>query len=254
MALSRSSSFSLLTIPRLLLKLYYGFYFFLTLSLLYPLFAFLLASKGRYKYAFLVKRFWSFLLQIGYLSPLKTTYEAELPKGAFVICSNHSSYLDIIFMYRVIPHYFLFMGKQELSNWPLFRIFFRTMDIAVDRKNAAGAAKAFKRAKEALSRGEAVAIFPEGTIPKTVPKLSRFKDGAFKLAVETGAPIVPVTFLTNWKLLGNVEKLNGSIRPGLVEVVVHKPISTEGLTEKDLVALRTQVFETIDSTINERWK
>jgi len=146
------------------------------------------------------------------------------------------------------------MGKQELLSWPLFRIFFRTMDIAVNRKNAAGAALAFKQAKEALRRGEAIAIFPEGTIPKTIPKLHRFKDGAFKLALETGVPIVPVTFLTNWKLLGNVEKSDGTAHPGTVEVVVHKPIFTEQLTEKDLVALRTQVFETIESTLEQRWK
>ncbi|MBK7084897.1 MAG: 1-acyl-sn-glycerol-3-phosphate acyltransferase [Flavobacteriales bacterium] len=57
--------------------------------------------------------------------------------------SNHSSYLDIVQMFNLVPDYFLMMGKYELQRWPLFRIFFKRMDIAVNRGSRVEAAKAF---------------------------------------------------------------------------------------------------------------
>lgn len=221
------------------------------MAILYPAFYFLLASRKRFKAAFKLKRFWAVFLQLGFLSWVKKEQEEELPKGAFIICSNHSSYLDIIFMYRVIPRYFIFMGKDELLKWPLFRIFFRKQDIAVNRRSASGAAKAIAKARRVLSEGDVLAMFPEGTIPKHAPKLKPFKDGAFKLAIEAQVPIVPVTFVDHWRMLGDVGNFFGRTMPGCSRVVVHKAIPTAGMTDKDLLDLRQQVFNTIDSTLKK---
>ncbi len=189
------------------------------------------------------------MLQLGYFSWISKKQEGKWPDGPFIICSNHSSYLDIIFMYRVVPKYFLFMGKEELLKWPLFKLFFKRQDIAVNRGKASSAGLAFKRAKEALRRGEALAIFPEGTIPKNTPQLNRFKDGAFKLAIECQVPVVPITFVNHWKMLRDAENWMGVARPGISKVVVHQPISTIGMSDGDLVTLRQQVFDTIESTL-----
>lgn len=234
---------------RFIFKVYFCLFFFLSLAVLYPLFYFFLSDKSRFHYAFRLKRVWALLLQFGYFSFTSVKKESELPKGPFIICSNHTSFLDIIFMYRVIPHYFIFMGKDELLKWPLFRLFFKRQDIAVNRRSASGAALAFKRCKEALMKGEAVAMFPEGTIPKTAPVLNRFKDGAFKLAIECQVPIVPVTFLSHHKMLCHPEKYWGKAQPGISRVIVHEAVSTQGMTEKDLVDLRQRIFNTIDSTL-----
>lgn len=237
-------------IVSLLFKVYFGVFFYVSLALLYPLFYLFLSHRRGFKAAFHLKRFWAFLLQLGYFSIVVVKKESALPAGPFIICSNHSSYLDIIFMYRAVPRYFLFMGKNELLKWPLFRLFFQRQDIAVDRGSASGAALAFKRAREALKRGESIAIFPEGTIPKDQPKLHRFKDGAFKLAIECQVPIVPLTFRTNWKLLRDIDQWLGPARPGLAHIVVHKAIATEGMQAEDLVSLRQLVFDTIDKTLH----
>ncbi len=54
----------------------------------------------------------------------------NLPPGPYVICSNHSSYLDIIQMYPILPRTkFMFIGKAELLRWPVINIFFKKMDI-----------------------------------------------------------------------------------------------------------------------------
>lgn len=230
-------------------KLYFAGVFFLSLVLLYIPFRVLLYKPRRYRRAFRLKRRWAFFLQWASLVPTRVERRAELPASPYVICSNHSSYLDIIQMYNVIPEYFLFMGKYELLKWPLFNIFFKDMNIAVNRGNRIEAANAFRRAAQAIDKDISIAIFPEGTIPVTTPRMKVFKDGAFRLAIEKQVPIVPVTFLDHWRLFGEPTEFMSRARPGLARVVVHPAIATKGLTESDLVALRKQVYDTIEEPL-----
>ena len=230
-------------------KLYFGLVFFGSLALLYIPFRILLFRPRRYQRAFRLKRAWAFFLQWALFIPVRVERRAELPAAPYIICCNHSSYLDIIQMYNVIPGYFLFMGKYELLKWPLFNIFFKDMNIAVNRGNKVEAAKAFRKAAMAIDRGTSIAIFPEGTIPPYTPRLKPFKDGAFKLAIEKQVPIVPITFLDHWRLFGEPVELFARARPGRARAVVHAPVETKGLTENDLVGLRSEVFRIIEEPL-----
>lgn len=116
------------------------------------------------------------------------------------------------------------MGKRELIKAPFVRQYFKNMHILVDRKSNVDSHKAFKKAAEELRKGNSVVIFPEGTISKNAPALSPFKNGAFKLAAEEKIPIVPITFLTNFKLLQDGPLLKAPCRPGIAKSVIHKPI------------------------------
>lgn len=233
----------------LLYKLWIGLVFWITLGLLFPFFAFFLAKPSRYPKAFALKRFWSLTLSCFMLCPVRPRYTTPLPEGPYVICSNHSSYIDTFFFYQVFPDYFLFMGKSELLHWPLFGLFFKTMDIPVHRDQYRKAYGALSQAVDALKRGERVAIYPEGTIPLDNPKMGRFKNGAFKVAIDAQVPIVPVTWQTNWSILRNPEKVWEHSLPQTCRVVVHPPISTKGKTEDDLNALRDEVFAIINSEL-----
>jgi 1-acyl-sn-glycerol-3-phosphate acyltransferase len=173
----------------------------------------------------------------------------KLPKTC-IYCGNHVSYIDIIASYLVVPNYFVFMGKQELDKAPLFRIFFKEMNILVDRKSNVASHRAFMRAGSDIDRGHSVFLFPEGTISNS-GKLRGFKNGAFKLAIEKQVPVVPVTFLNNWKLLQNGGFFKSFGKPGISRVVVHEPISTIGMTEKDLVSLRTKVYDVIQAELDK---
>jgi len=155
--------------------------------------------------------------------------------------------LDTVFMFSVVPDYFLFMGKGELLKWPLFRMFFKKMDIPVYRENLRHAYGAFHRCNVALKRGECIALYPEGIISEKSPEMLRFKNGAFKMAVENQVPIVPITWQTNYKILGNAENLTSYSLPTTIRAKVHTPISTQGLTPNDVSALRDKTFETINS-------
>lgn len=241
----------LFAVPRFLFKLWFGIVFYVTLTLLFPWFKHYLGHPSRYPKAFRLMRSWGKVLQWITFLPQRARWIGALPKPPYVICSNHASYLDIPHMYVLMPDHFALMGKYELLKWPLFNIFLKDMNIAVNRGSHTEAAKALMKASKALSKGICVALFPEGGIPGAVPRMKHFKDGAFKLAMHHGVPIVPVTFVNHWRLFGDPEQLLSRGHPGFAEAVVHPPIPTAGLTEADLVALRNQVFDAIEGPLRE---
>ncbi|HLG02500.1 MAG TPA: lysophospholipid acyltransferase family protein [Bacteroidia bacterium] len=232
-------------IPRTLWKLFFALNFVTGLVLLYPFFALLLSGK-RYQLAFQLMRFWAhWVLHVPGIF-LKVKYEIppdSLPEPC-VYVANHSSYLDIVASYVVIPKLFVYLGKSEIEKAPLVRIFFREMNIYVDRKSRSGSYAAIQQASEKLRGGESVFIYPEGTI-EPWGRLKLFKNGAFRLAIENQVPVVPITFRNNWKLLQNGGFFKAHGRPGIARVTVHRPILTAGKTEEDLVNLRHQARETI---------
>lgn len=105
------------------------------------------------------------------------------------------------------------------------------------------------RAKKELQNGWSIVIFPEGGIPANAPILNPFKNGAFKLAIETGTPILPITIIDNWRLFNSDPLLTGQASPGISRLIVHKPIITAGMDKKDLIHLRKQTFDTINAPL-----
>lgn len=235
----------------LLYKLWVGFSFWISLMLLYPFFYYLLQNPKRYPAAFRLKRMWGAILQVMLMCPIQRKYRSALPNEPYIIVSNHSSHLDTVFMYRVFGAYFLFIGKGELLKWPLFSLFFRTMDIPVDRENGKKAYASLQKAYDAIDRGECIAMYPEGTIPLSSPRMKSFKNGAFRMAIDKQVPIVPVTWQTNYKVMNNPEKIFSPSLPHVVRVVVHEPVYPQGSDESDLVALRNEVFNVINSALPE---
>lgn len=217
---------------------------------MYPLFALLFINDKWISAAFKLKKFWSWLLRVFLFMPIYVERKEALPRDqAYIVCPNHSSYIDIIMMFGVLPDRFLFMGKSEILGWPLFGLIFRKMNIAVNRDSGRSGLNALDEAAKVLDEGLRVVIFAEGGIPDDAPAMGAFKNGAFKLAIEKQIPILPVTFLTNWKRMSELEKLWGRSQPGPVRAVTHQLIHTNGMTQADLVSLRQRVWDTIN---NER--
>ena len=237
---------------RQLWKLYYAIAFTIAFLLLYPLFFMLLKNERGYPTAFVLTRVVALFSVYSSRISLSVKNEAILnPKQSYVLCCNHTSYLDIVLTYCIFNNYFVFMAKKELLSIPLFGNFFKDMDIAVDRKSKVGAHRAIVRAGKDLDKGHSVVMFPEGTIAPNAPTMKNFKNGPFKLAIDKQVPIVPITFLSNYKILpakNNYYKYGG---PGIAKVVIHKPIPTAGMGEKDLIPLLEQVRDIISNTITE---
>ena len=225
---------------------------FISFVPLYPVFLVLLSKEKWFPYAFRLKKIWAHWIIITSGIYYKITFEEALDKNqAYIITPNHASYLDIVLGNIAIPNYFHFMGKAELKKVPLFRIFFRRMNISVDRSSRKDSLKAFKRANKDIAKKISIAIFPEATIPASSPKLGRFKSGAFRLAIQNQIPIVPVVFLDNWKLFPDREGKRFLVRPGLSRILILKPVTTTGLTENDVSDLEKRVFHLMEEKLIE---
>ncbi len=218
--------------------------------LTYPLLRYYLANPKRYPKAHKLRIAWG--RYIFFLGGIRMEVIEEEPldsKQVYVIAPNHSSYIDIPAITLGFPYYFNFMAKDELRRIPLFGIIFQTIDIAVDRKKAIAAHRAFLEAGNRLKHGTSLCVFPEGTIHAEAPALQRFKDGAFRLAIDNQVAIVPVSLPDNHYRLPD----DGTWRfkPGKIRVYIHRPIPTTGLKPDDANDLKQQVFRIIESKLAE---
>lgn len=206
--------------------------FALPLLFLYPFYRIFLKRRD-FDRVYRTNRWVSLYFSRVSLIPVRVHWEDELPEAPYIICANHSSYLDILYLMIPFRRRFVFMGKGEILQWPYFNMFFRSMNIPVPR-GTRKVREAYLKAGEELDHGIPIAIFPEGTIPPESPELGGFKTGAFRLATDRQVPIVPVTFLDHWRIFPDGEGFWGSIRPGLSRIVVHKAVHPEGLDQKGL--------------------
>lgn len=236
-----------------LYKIYFIVHFCITLALFYPFFKFFLWKKDRFPKAFKLMRFFAktWLFSTGIFVKVKGE-ENIIKNQPYIICANHSSFIDIPCIYYIIDDYFVFTGKQEIEKWPLFRIFYTSgMNILVDRNNKQGIFKGFKEMSKTLDNGSPLVIFPEGTISETAPQLTDFKLGAVSLAIKKQIPILPITFTSNWKRLQRKGLFNGVASPGFSKAIIHPSINTRGKTNEESEKLLKQLKEIIDTPLRE---
>lgn len=191
------------------------------------------------------------MLQFGHLSWLSVRRSSP-QEGQYIYVSNHMSYLDIVYMYRVAKRPFIFMGKHSLLKWPLFGVFFKYMDVPVNRSSRISSARALLATKKYVQEGWSIAIFPEGTVSSVAPVMVDFKDGAFQLATETGVKIRPITWLNNHQLLSDPSDKLGPAHPGVVKVIVHDAVDPTQFNN-DYVSLSRYVKEIIEKPLRSAY-
>ncbi|MFB9864021.1 lysophospholipid acyltransferase family protein [Rufibacter immobilis] len=219
----------------------------------YPLFRVLIAKPKRLKHAHTLNRLWSKFQLRMYMMPVTVKGMEHLdPAQKYVFAPNHSSYIDIPMILAAVPGFLNFVGKKSLTKVPLWGKIYDALYISVDRDSPISSAKAYIASKQSLDAGRSVVIFPEGKIsPESGRNLLPFKDGPFKLAIEKQVPLVPITMPYNHLFLPDVKgKL--IIRYHPLEMIIHPPISTTGLTLKDLETLKEQTFTLIQQTLDKK--
>src|SRR5579871_3088297 len=113
------------------------------------------------------------------------------PGQTYIVVCNHNALLDVPISYPGIPGGNKTIAKIEMARIPLFGLIYRTGSVLVDRQNEQSRRESFTKMKEALDMGLHMCIYPEGTRNKTTDPLKSFHDGAFRLAINTGRPILP---------------------------------------------------------------
>ena len=184
--------------------LLYRIWFYVLVAIpIIVLFPILLVSISRekwYSFFFKLARFWARFILIGIGFNYKIIKEeVPNPKNSYMFIANHTSMTEIILMLAAVKNPFVFVGKKELANIPLFGFFYKRTCILVDRGSAKSRQAVFLRAQRRLKQGLSICIFPEGGVPEEHVVLDDFKDGAFRLAINHKIPIVPLTFYDNKK-------------------------------------------------------
>lgn len=164
----------------------------------------------------------------------------NIEKGkSYIVMSNHLSYLDIPTLFKVLPLDLHFIGKKELKKALFIGWYMRaTGMIFIDRGNNIEAQKNLVEAADLIRAGKTVIIFPEGTVSGD-GEVKRFKKGGFKLALQSGVEILPLSIKgTNeiWPTTTNTK-----FKRGTIQVNIGKPISLANDQYNDLNQIMVDV-------------
>ena len=168
----------------------------------------------------------------------------NLPTGATdpaVLLVKHQSTWETFVMPAIMPHPLAYVFKRELLYVPFFGWAMGRMDmIHIDRGQRARAfAKVVEQGRRLLAQGTWVIMFPEGTRIDRGQR-GEYKAGGTRLAVETGAPVIPiaVTSAKCWPKKAFVK------RPGIVDISIGKPIPSIGRQPNELMREVEEWIET----------
>lgn len=161
------------------------------------------------------------------------------PDASYVFTGNHTSNIDIPLMIAYLPVSVRFLAKKELFSVPVLSGAMRGVHmVRTDRVAGSGAHREINRqVARVVAEGVSLVIYPEGTRSRDA-ELKPFKKGAFRIAIDNGLPVVPVTtfgadrvWRPGWWLIFG----------GKVRMIVHEPITTQAMGPGDIDALRSQV-------------
>ncbi|MBS1487627.1 MAG: 1-acyl-sn-glycerol-3-phosphate acyltransferase [Bacteroidetes bacterium] len=165
---------------------------------------------------------------------------------SYIYVSNHTSFLDLPGIRLLIPGEFRPLAKKELLKIPVFGWIARGATVIVDRSDRESKQKSLDRLKETLAHGISILLFAEGTQNRSKEILQPFKDGAFRLAVDTQTALLPIVVIGAGKLMppGTI-----NLRPGLVKIFVGSEIPVAASSEAAL--LKQQAFDVMKKMIEE---
>ena len=167
------------------------------------------------------------------------------PNVSYVFAPNHRSDFDILAMLVALPAT-RFAAKKELFDRPLIGGVVRALGmIPVDRDRPEIAKDALARAAKDVDGGASMIVFPEGEM--STAELFPFKRGAFVLAIQTGAPVVPVALHNTGAIMRPNSRTR--INPGWVVVEFLDPVPVDGMTMDERHTLSAKVRSALESSL-----
>src|ERR1700688_606742 len=171
------------------------------------------------------------------------------PKRTCFLLVNHVNLFDPFVLYATIPQFFRGLELESHFRIPVYGWMMKRFgNVPVpDINRPSDLKRMWRMTRAALDSGTSLAVFPEGkrTIDGSV---GPFKDGVFRMALQFGIPIVPVSLVGSFEFN---KKISWLIRPGTITVYLHDVIETKDLRKEDFPALRDRVHAIIAAPITE---
>lgn len=167
----------------------------------------------------------------------------------YVYVANHISYMDTVLIYAAIPHYFRTLAKKEMAKIPVFGFVYKQVAVLVDRSSTESRSKSMRLMWRLLKNECNIAVFPEGTFNETGEPLKHFYDGAFRLAINTQTPILPMIFrdtVKRWHFSTNYK-----LKPGKNRIIYLEPVPSAGMTMEDLPVLKERVYTAMEKALKQ---
>ncbi len=184
-----------------------------------------------------------------WLTPMRVTVAGRRwvdREQSYVIAANHQSGYDVFLIYGWLGLDFKWVMKQELRKVPALGIGCEKLEhVFIDRSNTEAAIRTIEAAKERVRDGTSVLFFPEGTRSED-GRLLPFKKGAFRMAMDLGLPILPVTLVGTRDIM---PPKTLSVFPGRARLIFHPPVEVAGLDLADVKPLMDRVRATIESAL-----
>jgi len=165
----------------------------------------------------------------------------------YVFMSNHVSFLDGPLLMTILDRLARVIVKRFVFRIPVLGLGMRFSGyVPLDREGAGAGRRSIARAAQWIKeKGYSFLIYPEGT-RSFDGKLLRFRRGGFFLALESGAPIVPVTVQGTYELMPRGKWL---VRKGRVKITLHEPIPVTGYTQDTMAELVNRVKAAVSSAL-----
>ncbi len=172
------------------------------------------------------------------------------PRRSYIFVANHNTYLDAAMIPKVFRMLVRPLGKAELAGVPIFGTIYKNAIVTVDRSSAGNRAKSVQLLKSILRKGISVLVFPEGTFNETGQALKEFYDGAFRIAIETGTPILPVLLLDVYDRMHTSSVF--SLNPGRSRAIFLPEVSVQGYSLQEVPLLRQHVYRMMEEELTAR--
>lgn len=173
--------------------------------------------------------------------PLKVNGKQHFKKGCnYVVVCNHNSLLDVPATTPFMPAPNKTIAKKSFAKVPLFGWIYKAGSVLVDRNSDKSRRESIDKMKHVLAIGLDMCIYPEGTRNRSNEPLKKFYDGAFRLAVDTGKPVIPVVLFNTRKVLpaGKIFYM----LPHRLHMDILPPVSSNNITHTEL---KEKVFKTM---------
>ena len=194
-------------------------------------------------------RFAAYFILVPSLHCIKNHGREKVDKNrSYMVVANHSSNLDFYVHPHSCPVDVRVLVKRELEKVPLFGSVMKAIAVSVERGNRESGKMGLAKLKEKLALGYSIMIYPEGTRNKTEHHLSKFKAGAFRMAIECQLPIL-ISTIGNARQINDLRKGLFDCRPGIIHVYWEEAIETKGMTMDDVPMLMEKTREIMTRNI-----